>query len=665
MGRSMKWRENRDWRRLGKMLPVLYFFFVFLLYFSMLSEPYFTDEQDVFYGAYNIIKGKDIYAAFLSQHMPFSYYFAALIALCGARTVFQFRLGIYVMLSALWTGVFLRHRRKIHPAALALMPLVYLTILKTLYMGTAMISDHWQGIGLVLILMELVRYTEERQITSSCAGMVSLGIVLSLGSTFASAYSVFCYFLGMVVLQADQVRKHRRSTEKTTGLFRQNIRLAGICLLPFALLAGWYVLSDNFGNFVNGSYEIVTQVYSKYTGGLGSDPVSVIWETPGQYGLYLKNIILRFTEEPGLCLLYLAVATGMAVFCIRMGRRHPAVGFMLLLASVYGGLRGFEGFHSMAYYAQASAMLCLCAGRGLQWAWDHGRAQRFVAGGITCALGLVMLMDFIIWAGYNTLYPQILLDRTLRCEEEILDLLTDPDEEVFACNAPINSLDMMDLELIPSDACSAITYPYFYEMWGERQMTSIRKLPHVVLYNRDESIWGYVFSEYAPDFDTFMQKNYTKLPQAEDIWVSNEYAAEAWRRLEKAGYGNRVISNETEANTSHPVEYLPGQSVEACFTAEAENLKAIRFCGACFYRRSSPTLTLQLRDGETGEPVGKGCITGERIADNFFSRCPIDARVVPGRSYELQILVERIDGKGDMEFYFQPDGQLTLAVEYQ
>ena len=70
---------------LRKMLPVVFFFYVFFLYYSLLSTPYFTDEQDVFFGAYNVIKGQDIYRAFLSQHMPFSYYLAAPIALCGAR----------------------------------------------------------------------------------------------------------------------------------------------------------------------------------------------------------------------------------------------------------------------------------------------------------------------------------------------------------------------------------------------------------------------------------------------------------------------------------------------------------------------------------------------------------------------------------------------------
>ncbi len=42
-------------------------------------------------------------------------------------------------------------------------------------------------------------------------------------------------------------------------------------------------------------------------------------------------------------------------------------------------------------------------------------------------------------------------------------------------------------------------------------MASIRRLPHVLLYNSGETTWGYVFREYAPDFHAFAQAHYTRL----------------------------------------------------------------------------------------------------------------------------------------------------------
>ena len=651
--------------QLWKAAPAIYFLFVFFLYLSFLSDPYFTDEQDVFFGAYNIIKGKDIYKSFLSQHMPFSYYIVALTALGGARTVFQFRVGIYLMLAILWDGIYLRHRKTIHPAALWLMPLLYLTILRTLYMGTTMISDHWQGIGLVVILLELVRYTDTKKITRSCAWMVSLGIALSLGSTFASAYSLFCYFLGMAAIQLKNWLQSKKSGQWSgKACLRENAYLAAVCLLPFLVLGGWYVLSGNVGNFYSGAYEIVTQVYSRYTGGLGSDPVRVVWETAGEYGRYLLGVAGNLAGSPWPGLLYAVSAAGLVFFSVLIGKKSPATGILVFLAAIYGGLRGFEGFHGMAYHAQAAAALALSLGWAAGKLDSRGKKVRLASGVIAGAAAACLLADFVIWTGYNLLYPQILLNRTLRCEEEILDLLTEPEETVFVCNAPVNSLDVMDLELIPADACGAISYPYFYEVWGERQMASIRNQPHVLLYNPDESIWGYVFHEYAPDFDAYVKEHYTRMPQAEEIWVANEFFPEAQQRLEKAGYGNHVVSNVVEITRNSPVKYFSGQRVETEFVAEGENLTGIRFCGACFYRRSRPTLTIRIKDLETGAALSEETITGEKIADNFYSRCPVQARLIPGKTYQLEIAVDRIEGKGDMEFYFTPEGALALAEEY-
>ena len=195
-------------------------------------------------------------------------------------------------------------------------------------------------------------------------------------------------------------------------------------------------------------------------------------------------------------------------------------------------------------------------------------------------------------------------------------------------------------------------------------MASIQDRPHVVLYDGEESIWGYVFREYAPDFDAYVAENYTRLPQAETVRVSNEFLPEAESRLRAAGYGDRVVSNVKQITENRPQKYYPGSSLTACFTAEAEHLTALRFCAACYHRRSDPTLRILLREAESGLTVGEAEMRGAEIADTFFSRCPLRAELTAGKEYEIEIRIEAIAGKGDMEFYFTPAGTLALAQEY-
>ena len=111
-------RINLFLKRTDKWLPAVFFCCVLGLYLTMLTHLVFVDELDVFYGGYNIAKGGDIYRTYPSQHMPFSYYLALPGALLGARTAWQFRLYFYVLLSALWTGMYIRYRKQFSRPAL-------------------------------------------------------------------------------------------------------------------------------------------------------------------------------------------------------------------------------------------------------------------------------------------------------------------------------------------------------------------------------------------------------------------------------------------------------------------------------------------------------------------------------------------------------------------
>ena len=668
----MKWEKlKKQWKpRISRAMPAVYFLYVFFLYYSLLSRPYFIDELDVFFGGYAISKGKALYASFLSQHMPFSYYIAAIMALCGARTVFQFRLGFYLFLTGLWEGIYLRHRKHIPMVSFFLMPLFYLSVLKTMFMGTIMVSEHWQGIGLVIIMLELVRYKKEKTISWACAWMISLGIMLSLGCTFASAYSVFCYFLGAAGMQITTLYRLRKQGSVSYAwerkkVFREDMRLTAVCILPFVILFGWYGITGNLENFYNGAYEIVTKYYSKYIGGLGSNPVSVVWTTFGIVGQHLIDSFLRLGESPWEVLLIFLLTGGILLCSIHMARKSWITGLAIFLSAIYGSLRGFQNFHAEAYYAQASAALSLWIGWTLAEMKQKNRISIPVCSA-TIAISLLMIADFMVWAGYNVLYtPSAFQRRILRCEEKILELLTEPGEEIFVCNASHNLLDTMDLELVPQDACGAVCYPYFYEMWGGRLMESIQELPSVVIYQPDESFLGYVFRDYAADFDAFLRKNYTRLPQGEDIWVSNAFLSLAEQRLETMGFGNLVDANTVSGQPVYPIEYTAGQSIRASFTAKSEELTALRLRAACFFRKSQPELKLTLRDAETREMVGEARMSAEEIADDFYSRCPLKARLVLNREYELEILIERIGGKGDLEFYYTEDSELALAAEYR
>ena len=132
-----------------------FFLAVFILYSTMLADLVFTDEMDIYSIGYTISMGGDVYKVNLSQHMPASYYISAVFSLLGADTVYQYRLCFYALLSLMWTACFFHHRKHLDNLMLLCIPVFFLGQLMPVDLATCLLSDHWQGMGLVFILLEL------------------------------------------------------------------------------------------------------------------------------------------------------------------------------------------------------------------------------------------------------------------------------------------------------------------------------------------------------------------------------------------------------------------------------------------------------------------------------------------------------------------------------
>ena len=179
-----------------------FFLVVFAFYTTFMGEDLFTDETDNFAVGDIIARGGDVYKVSVSQHMPFSYYISAVITLLvHPHNPYMYRFCLYILLSALWTGMFFHYKKHINPAALVLLPLLYLTELGLYTNGSMMISEHWAGIGHAILLLELLCYAKTNRLHLSNCIWISASILLSFGCVFSSAYSVAFVAAGVFLYQ--------------------------------------------------------------------------------------------------------------------------------------------------------------------------------------------------------------------------------------------------------------------------------------------------------------------------------------------------------------------------------------------------------------------------------------------------------------------------------
>jgi len=661
-------RIQKILRFADKWAPVIYFCYVFCMYFALTHTPYFTDEQDIYYGGYAILKGQGLYTAYISQHMPFSYYFAVIPALLGARSVFQFRLVFYVMLSGLWTAAYVRHRRSLRQTMLILTPLAFLAMLRLYSMGTALLSDHWQGIGYILIFWELIRYREEGRISAAGSVMISIGIMLSLGTAFISAYTVLIFFLGAAAVTIVHLCKADR--EGRRGLIRDLCRLVLICAAPFLILAGIYLLKGKLGDAIEGAYTMNREVYSQYISGYGSDATGIIGDTIRAHWEYIVEALNELTTDPVESWVCLLQTVCLLICAVIEGRKNPAVGLTILAATVFAGIRGRWNFHAMAYTAMAGAEIAYCAGELSAWTAKWKKPHLAQAVRIVMALSAgAVIAPFVVYFGYNILSPRMLSRPVPDALDEHMITVTEENEKVHACGTSVISLNMMYSERVPDDLSLGITTPWFWEVYGERELAWLKEnQTRVMIFNVNDTIWNHVTREYASEFVAYVEKNYTNIGLADDLMIRNEYVPEALEKLEAAGVGVIGTVIEQSMGEDGTIELATGDTLSQRFVAAGSELTGVYVRFGTHQNRMEIWATVEVADPESGEIIASGTLEPERIADNFFTRCAMTGTLETGKEYEARVTIEKLsvtwtrsELKGTM--FLTPEGTAT-ETEY-
>ena len=640
-GKINSWLAKGD-----RWIPTAFFVCVLALYLTMMANSVFVDELDVFYGGYNIVKSGDLYRFYPSQHMPFSYYFAALGALLGARTAWQFRLFFYVLLSGLWTGIYVRNRKVFSRPALMLLPVLYVVQLRMYELAQTMISDHWQGIGLVIILLELLRYADEKKITPGMAEMISLGIVLSLGTAFLSAYSLLIVFLGVVAMQAVQVV---RKEKKLAEVLKEDLRLTLICLCPFLLLAGWYLLSGNLGNAVGGAYDLNVNIYSKYQGGFGSDAGGSFFAAFTKWIEYQGKGIGYLNGAEWHWALQVFLQTGSLValvICLFKNKKWIA-GITFLLAVILAGVRTFDTFHGAPYMAVCCVPMALCLAGAVAFFLQKRSWRRALPAAVALMLGAAFILPEAGMVRSWSYVPKLLAEREHReSNREVLEILAEPGEQIHTDDLYFSGQTVMRNGLRLAEACPGAGNPWFWEYYGERELASLKEnKTRIVVMDLDGEVWGYRLRDYAAELVDYVEENYTSV--GPNLYVSNEVYPAALARLREAGYGTVCVGPSFGKESRLGTKLENGTLCEQRITAAGKHMTGVQVRLANYLNQNRVGAKLQLADDATGAVIGESALPKEEIRDIVYSRFALKAETEPGKTYTLRIMSDTVMPEGE------------------
>ncbi|MDO9541409.1 MAG: hypothetical protein Q7J98_03690 [Kiritimatiellia bacterium] len=506
-------------------VPFLLFVMLMLIGGLIPTFPFGSDEGDNILGALSVLGGGDIYKAFYSQHMPFGYYFTALLALCGAESVPEFRIAYAVFLVLFWAWLYWSYARRVPPIMLIFL-LIAFPLTAPFFLGHVILADNLSALALLVLLLELLGHRDSPELTPRRMAVISLASFVAVTSCFLSVYPVFAFIVGLVLLEL-----RRNGWRLKCFPFRRCIFLAAAAALPFAILSGWYALTGNLGHFYYQAYEFNRTIYAKYVWGGGQpSPLAAFGMLPLiwiQHGISaLRTALQNFTLS-----LDLLLVAGNLAFIIFI-RRGWVFSIVLFLFLTYTGTRsfggcGYTGFHSAPYFMVSLALL----GWLIANLYQPRRARILV---MVCLL--VIFFKCTIPAYLGCTLPVYL--RHIRSAQKLFSLdaffATPYDKEIKALTKPGDMIWSAGIEgyVYINNRCMPASriwclVPWFAEDYGDEIVADLEKnRPQVIIFPADGMVWGHPLKDFGADIFHYIQARYRPLdinvPVKKDIYVLND-----------------------------------------------------------------------------------------------------------------------------------------------
>lgn len=481
---------------------------------SIGSDAFWSDEGDIFSGGVSVAKGFTLYSEFVSQHMPFSYYIAALFYLLGANSLYLFRLYFYILYSSIFVFMFIYYRNFVSKYSLCLFPLIFICLLYTYELGTSILSDQIAGLGFACLFLQLLKYNKCKKISIFDSIVISVSIVFTIGVTFVSIYGIFMIFLSFLCIT---IKIYKQKKNKIfIKILRDYWKFLTICILPWLILLIYLIISETLNDAVYWSYVFNRTIYSKYLlGGLGSNIFGPIKDGVNYWKIFFASCTTNFN------LLYLIIVSFSTIFiCYLFVKRYFLLSISSLFLIILLSNRGIFNFH----VSQCVCLLSLYCSLTIFGITKKNLIIKSYLIKASCSfiLSLMLLsnINFSLIKDIKYIYKQPQISQI----SQKVKLLTKSNEPIWGAFLAFSNL--VSVEAGRPKIYEVYSVPWTWEATGMGYINNnLANLPRVLIYNPDYTVWCYNTKEYGKDFDRFVSSNYIKLDDS--LYIKNSYYEEA------------------------------------------------------------------------------------------------------------------------------------------
>lgn len=480
--------------------------------FTRLNMGTFTDECDNIRGGMLIAKGKVLYRDYYAQHTPFAYYLCALFALLGAGSIPQFRILYFILNSVVWGGLCYRHSRHFGRMRMVLLPAIQVILtMGMFFQGSKIMGDNIQGLCMVALALEFLRYLEDRELTPSRCLIVAAGIFCSVMSAFVSVFALASVIVGVLVWEVLYWKDNTGFCVKNA--LRRYGMLVTACLTPFAITFIYFLCNHAIRQMYLMAYQFNTIVYKNYQNEFGR----VKWKP---FVLGVKNYFTAITDnvnslitaagnETAVMQLVLVTAAGVALVLWAVkgqgGKRiFPAV--CLFLCMTGNATRSSTDFHGVAFYYVAVTLILV-----LGMEWEINRKKPLAVAWVTVA-ALYMCKPYVVMIADHIVYRQSAVEGI---DKQVVEM-TSPGDLIFIDAFVHDSIYLLYKERYPANR-NCYILPWYMDWFEFDTIEDLEKYqPKTVIYQPELEVYGQ--TDFCPNLHQMITSRYIRQGEDSVIW---------------------------------------------------------------------------------------------------------------------------------------------------
>jgi len=481
---------------------------VFLTLSLFAKQQNFIDEVDNIIGGMLITKGKILYKDYYIQHTPIAYFLCAILSLCQAESVEQFRLIYYVLITFVWMGLYIRHKDNFGKTKMILLPILQIILGVAIASETTMIlSDNIQAICMIALVLEFLQYLKDEKIDWKRSIIVSLSIFFSFGSAFISVYQIFAICLGVVVNEIIYWVKNKKITLKKC--LQRYWKLIVVCIIPFVVVLIYFVLTNSLNEAYEQAYKFNTEVYSYYTG-LGDNIIAPFLIGTKNFIQIIPDSIQNIFTGKDVNVSIIKLLVGIEIFFVvvkMICKKEYFKSIILVMFMEFGFIR--DSFHLIAFWSSVLIIILV--------EFNYNKksiVQKKIESLVLTVLTMFLLVIFIDKSTVvllNKIKPISIIEQ--KVIEETVD-----GETIFIDLYSCLSVYLIYKDRFPVNRVGFIL-PWYMDWYEVDTIEDLEKHhPRVCVYNENAEVWK--ITNFANYLKEYLNKNYEKIDENGLLWIS-------------------------------------------------------------------------------------------------------------------------------------------------